>query len=78
VRACLGQRLPLFPPFTARFPGSITVFQALLFVFSHGSRNQSIIEFRKLYVTKSDFLIDVDMLHCVYNNHKFLYPSSCF
>ena len=29
------------------------------------------LDFRKLYVTKSDFLIDVDSLHCVYSTHKF-------
>jgi hypothetical protein len=28
-------------------------------------------DFRKLYVTKSDFLIYVDRLHCLYNTHKF-------
>jgi|WetSurMetagenome_2_1015567.scaffolds.fasta_scaffold21458_2 hypothetical protein len=27
--------------------------------------------YRELYVTKSDFLIDVDNLHCVYSTHKF-------
>jgi hypothetical protein len=37
-----------------------------------------LIYFNKLYVTKSDILIDVDTLHCVYSIHKFLYPSSCF
>ena len=28
-------------------------------------------DYRKLYVTKSDFLIDVGKLHCLYNTHKF-------
>jgi len=34
--------------------------------------------FRKLYVTKSEFLNDLDILHCVNYIHKFLHPSSCF
>jgi hypothetical protein len=37
----------LFSLFTAWFPGSATVLQALPFVLSHGSQNYSIIEFRK-------------------------------
>jgi hypothetical protein len=35
----------LFSPFTAWLPGSVTVLQALPFVLSHGSRNQSNIDF---------------------------------
>jgi hypothetical protein len=37
----------LFSPFTAWFSGSVTVLQALPFALSHGSQNQSNIEFRK-------------------------------
>jgi hypothetical protein len=42
-----------------------------LFEIKHFLQGRRFTDFRKLYVTKSDFLIDVDNLHCLYNTHKF-------
>ena len=41
-------------------------------------QNRRILHYRKLYVTKSVFLIDVHMLHYVSYTNKFLYSSSLF
>ena len=41
-------------------------------------QNQRMLDFRKLYVTNSYFLIDVHMLHYFSYTNKFLYSSSLF